>query len=63
MGIVEQLAEIKAQEALERGRREGKEESVRLFLVNTSFCDEKIAELVYIPVSFVKELRARLKSY
>jgi hypothetical protein len=56
MGIFEQLAEIKRQEAIE----EGKEETVRLFLANTEFSPEKIAELVKVPVSLVQKIKQEL---
>jgi hypothetical protein len=58
MGIIEQLAEIKRQEALE----EGKENSVRLFLANTEFSPEKIAELVGVPVALVKKFKKELSA-
>jgi hypothetical protein len=53
MGVIEQLAEIKRQEAID----EGKEESVRLFLANTEFSPAKIAELVEVPISVVKRVQ------
>lgn len=58
MGIIEQLAEIKRQEALE----EGDEKTVRLFLANTKFPLEKIAELVAVPVSFVEKIKKSLST-
>jgi hypothetical protein len=56
MGIIEQLAEIKRHEAVE----EGKAESVRLFLANTEFSPDKIAELVKVPVALVKKIKKEL---
>jgi hypothetical protein len=50
MGVLEQLAEIKHQEGIEKGRKEQKEEMVRSLLANTEFSPEKIAELVGVPV-------------
>lgn len=64
MGIIEQWAEIKAEEALEKGREEGREEgnekAVKLLLDNTEFSMRKIAELVGVSVSFVKKVKANL---
>lgn len=65
MGILEQLAEIKAAEALEEGkelgkalgRLEGKEETIRIMLKATDFPPEKIAGLVDVPVSLVKKIQ------
>ncbi len=57
MGIFEQLAEIKEQEA----RMEGKMESVRLFLANTEFSNAKIAELVGVPVDLVDKVKKEMK--
>ena len=76
MGIIEQLTEIKAEEALEKGRKEGRKEgreetkekvriaqerSVKAFLNNTEFSMSKIAELVGVPVSFVKKVKESLR--
>jgi len=58
MGIIEQLAEIKRQEALE----EGNVKTVRLFLANTEFSPAKIAELVGVPISFVERLMKEKKA-
>jgi hypothetical protein len=55
-GIFEQLAEIKRMEAVE----EGKAESVRILLVNTEFSQKKIAELVKVPIAFVKKVKNKL---
>jgi hypothetical protein len=57
MGIFEQLAEIKEQEA----RMEGKMESVRLFLANTEFSNAKIAELVGVPIDLVDKVKKEMK--
>jgi hypothetical protein len=66
MGVIEQLAEIKAKEALEEGREQGKEEErqefVRSLLTNTEFSPEKIAELVGVPVAFVQKIKKSLKA-
>jgi flagellar biosynthesis/type III secretory pathway protein FliH len=69
MGIIEQLAEMKAGEALEKGmkkgmkkgREEGNEKAVKLLLDNTEFSAAKIAELVGVPVSFVKKVKGNLQ--
>jgi hypothetical protein len=58
MGVIEQLAEIKRQEAID----EGKEESVRLFLANTEFSPAKIAELVKVPLTLVKKIKKSLST-
>lgn len=62
MGIIEQLAEIKHQEGVEEGIEKGKEETVRLFLANTEFSPEKIAELVKVPISLVRKLKKQLSA-
>jgi hypothetical protein len=58
MGIIEQLAEIKRQEALE----EGEEKFVRSLLAKTEFSPAKIAELVGVPVAFVQKIKKSLKA-
>jgi len=58
MGVIEQLAEIKQQEALE----EGNQKTVRLFLANTEFSAAKIAELVGVPVVFVERIKKSLSA-
>ena len=71
MGILEQLIEIKSQEAMEKGRAEALEEgnqkvkatqeqAVKAFLANTEFSVEKIASLVDVPVSFVEQVKKSL---
>jgi len=62
MGIIEQLAEIKAEEAREEVRKEGNEKAVKLFLTNTEFSISKIAELVEVPISFVKKVKESQRS-
>jgi predicted transposase YdaD len=74
MGIAEQLAEIKAKEALEvglqkgleQGRAEGKEKASTVFvqylLANTEFSIEKIASLANVSVDFVEKVQERQKS-
>ena len=56
MGYFEQLAEIKHQE----GIQEGLEKAVRSLLSNTEFSSKKIAELVGVPVSLVRKVKAEL---
>jgi len=60
MDIIEQVAQIRAEEALEKGREEGNEKAVKLLLANTEFSADKIAELVGVPVSFVKKVKENL---
>jgi hypothetical protein len=71
MGILEQLVEIKSQEAREEGRAEALEEgnrkvratqeqAVKAFLTNTEFSVEKIASLVDVSVSFVEQVKKSL---
>ena len=52
MGIFEQLAEIKEQEALEK--------AVRAFLATTEFSPSKIAELLDVPVLMVEKIKNEL---
>ena len=65
MDIIEQVAEMRAKEALEegleKGRHEGDEKAVKLFLSNTEFSADKIAELVRVPVSFVEQIKKELR--
>lgn len=73
MGIIEQLAEIRREEGLEKGREIGLEEgreigleeglgkAVRLFLANTEFSPEKIAELVGVSLAQVEKIKEELK--
>ena len=64
MGIIEQLAEIKAEEAFEKGREEGRKEereiNVKHLLASTEFSASKIAELLNVPISFVKKVKESL---
>jgi len=61
MGILEQLIEIKSQEAMEKGLEEGNKKAVKAYLNNTEFSVEKIASLVDVPVSFVEQLKESLR--
>lgn len=64
MGIVEQIHEITRQEGVKEGLKMGKEiglaKAVRVFLSNTEFSAEKIAELVGVPLSFVENIKKEL---
>ena len=64
MGIIEQLAQIKSEEAREEGRAEGQEISSRLFvenlLKNTEFSLEKVASLANVSVDFVRTVKSTL---
>lgn len=66
MGIVEQLAEIRREEGraegMEIARKEEQEKSVKIFLINTEFSVEKIADLVGVPVSFVEKVEKEVRS-
>ncbi len=65
MGIIEQMHEIKRQEGVEEGRREGiqagLENAVRKLLINTEFSPEEIAKAVEVPVTLVKKIKKELK--
>ncbi|HEV9035780.1 MAG TPA: hypothetical protein VGQ51_04145 [Puia sp.] len=56
MGIIEQLAEIKYEEGIEKGL----EKAVRVLLVNTEFSSAKIARLVDVPVARVRRIKKEL---
>jgi len=74
MGIIEQLAEIKAEEALakglvqgeQKGRLEAKLEEKENFVIallnNTEFSADKIASMVGAPVPFVEKVKRGLIS-
>jgi predicted transposase YdaD len=73
MGILEQVAQVRAAEAkeegilegIEKGREEGRaeeqEKSVRIFLAHTEFSPEKIASLVGVSVAFVEKIKEELR--
>lgn len=67
MGILEQLAEIKAEEARKEGEkklRKVTQEKDRTFveslLIDTKFGVEKIANLTKVPVDFVQQVKKGL---
>ena len=60
MGYIDQLAEIKIQEAKSEWTKEHQEKAVRSLLANTEFSVKKIAELMDVPVSLVNRLKAEL---
>jgi hypothetical protein len=64
MGIIEQLAEIKHQEGIEKGHRkgvkEGLEKAVRGLLTSSKFSPTKIAELLGVPVTLVKKVKKEM---
>jgi hypothetical protein len=66
MGIHEQLAEIKAEEALAKGERKGKNAALRICVENllksTDFSTSKIATLTSTSVEFVKKIKMNLRS-
>lgn len=53
MGIHEQVAELRAEEA----RNKVQKKSVKAFLASTKFSTEKIASLLDVPVSFVEKVK------
>jgi predicted transposase YdaD len=74
MGILEQLAEIKAEEALEKGREEGKiegreegkieanENAVKALLKSTNFSASEIAEVLCLNQSIVEKIKSGLSN-
>ena len=60
MGIIEQLAEIKAEEAMAKGRLEEKKNSVKALLNNTKFSVNRIAFILGVSVPFVKKVKGSL---
>ena len=64
MTVIEQLAEIKAEEAMaegiKKGRAEAYEKAIKAFLANTEFSVEKIAELVEAPIALVRKIKKEL---
>jgi hypothetical protein len=57
MGIIEQMAEIRAEEAIEKN----KTSFVKNLIKKTEFSDEKIADLAQVPLDFVLKIRKKLK--
>ncbi|HEY4209244.1 MAG TPA: hypothetical protein VGM31_20610 [Puia sp.] len=70
MGIIEQVKQMKIEEAREAGRKEARKEerekSSRLFVENlltsTDFSAKKIATLANVSIVFVNKVKAGLKS-
>jgi hypothetical protein len=66
MGIHEQLAEIKAGEALAKGEKKGKNAALRMCVENllksTDFSTSKIATLTSTSVEFVKKVKMNIRS-
>lgn len=66
MGIIEQLAEIKAEEARIDEREKTRQADARKFvenlLSNTEFSLEKIASLTDVPIAFVEKVKESLRS-
>ena len=66
MGIIEQLAEIRAEEARiderEKTRQAEATKFVENLLSNTEFSLEKIASLTDVSVAFVKKVKENLRS-
>jgi predicted transposase YdaD len=65
MGIIEQVRQMKIEEAEEEGRKRGQKEQRLFFVKNllskTSLSPDKIASLVGVNVSFVNKVKASLK--
>ncbi len=69
MGILEQVAQVRAAEAkeegilegIEKGRAEEQEKSVRIFLAHTEFSPDRIASLVGVSVAFVEKIKEELR--
>jgi len=61
MGIIEQLAEMRAKEAREKATLETSEKMEQLFvenlLANTEFSIDKIASLAGVATSFVEKVK------
>ena len=62
MGLLEQIAEIRAEEAEQKGRMETTHLFVENLLSNTEFSDEKIAALASVTIAFVEKVRKDLSS-
>jgi predicted transposase/invertase (TIGR01784 family) len=69
MGIIEQVAEIRAEKALKKGRKEGREEGrteektqvVRRLLADKEFSIAKIASIAGVSVDFVEKVKKNTK--
>jgi hypothetical protein len=57
MGIIDQIAEIRAEEAVEKN----KTSFVKNLIKETEFSDEKIAALAQVSLDFVLKIRKKLK--
>ena len=66
MGYFEQLAEIRAEEAMEKGIEKGAKKASLLFVENllkgTDFTPKKIASLANVSLDFVKKVKASLST-
>ena len=66
MGIIEQLAEIRAEEARIDEREKTRQADAKKFaenlLSNTEFSLERIASLADVPVAFVEKVKESLRS-
>jgi hypothetical protein len=65
MGIIEQVAEIRAGKALEKGREEGRTEEktqvVRRLLADKEFSNARIASIAGVSVAFVEKVKKNTK--
>lgn len=62
MGIIEQVKQMKLEEAREEGRTEKEISVVRNLLDETTFPDKKIADIAGVSEAFVKEVRRGKKN-
>lgn len=62
MDIFEIVAEWRLEEAREEGLKEGLEKAVKALLANTEFSVDKIASEVGVPVSFVENIKNKLRA-
>jgi hypothetical protein len=61
MTMIEQLVEIRVEEAREQTRKEDRVNFVNNLLLNTRFKEERIAFLTGAPLEFVKKMRTSLR--
>jgi hypothetical protein len=65
MGIIEQVREMKLEEARKKARKEGREQVNRLVVTNllnmTSYSVARIAALTRVSEAYVKRIKASMK--
>ena len=62
MGVLEQLAEMRAQEGLQQGQENAKRLFVENLLKEGSFSQQKIASLANVSLNFVRKIKASLRT-